>query len=64
MIAYFHQEKNDDNSYILIRIIERTPVRNTWLDRKLTQTNQYPSFIQMINRLRKKIGKQHPSQQS
>jgi exonuclease III len=29
---------------------------------KLTQTNQWPFSTQRINRLRKKLGKQHPSQ--
>jgi hypothetical protein len=31
-------------------------------DTKLTQTNQWPHSTQRINRLRKKLGKQHPSQ--
>jgi hypothetical protein len=34
----------------------------TWLDIKLTQTNQYPLNTQKINGLRKKLGKQYPSQ--
>ena len=29
---------------------------------KLTQTSQWPFCTQRINRLRKKLGKQHPSQ--
>jgi hypothetical protein len=32
-----------------------------WLDIKITQTNQYPSSTQRINRMRKKLGKQHLS---
>jgi predicted nucleic acid-binding Zn-ribbon protein len=32
------------------------------LDIKLTQTSQWPFSTQRINRLRKKLGKQHPSQ--
>ena len=41
-------------------------VRNSakWLDIKLTQTNQQLSSNQRINRLKKNLWKQHPSQQS
>ena len=34
------------------------------LDIKLTQTSQWPFSTQRINGMRKKLGKQHPSQQS
>jgi hypothetical protein len=32
------------------------------LDIKLTQTNQWPFFTPRLNRMRKKLGKQQPSQ--
>jgi hypothetical protein len=35
---------------------------NEVVDIKLTKTSQWPFSIQRINRLRKKLGKQHPSQ--
>jgi hypothetical protein len=56
MIVYIKDPKNSTRA--LLQWITSTK----WLDIKLTQTNQKPSCTQRINGLRKKLGKQHPSQ--
>ena len=56
MIVYLSDPKNSTRKLLNLIISAK------WLDIKLTQTNQWISSSQRLNRLRKKLGKQHPSQ--
>jgi hypothetical protein len=57
MIVYISDPKNSTRE--LLNLINSF---SEILDIKLTQTSQSPFSTQTINRLRKKLGKQHPSQ--
>jgi hypothetical protein len=57
MIVYISDPKNSIRE--LLNLINSF---SQYLDIKLTQTNKWPFSTQRINRTRKKLGKQHPSQ--
>jgi hypothetical protein len=56
MIVYISDPKNSTIELLNLKASMKE------LDVKLTQTSQWPFSTQRINRLRKKLGKQHPSQ--
>jgi hypothetical protein len=57
MIVYINDPNNSTREFLhLVNNLSK------WLDIKLTQTYHWSSSIQMINRPRKTLGKQHPSQ--
>jgi uncharacterized membrane protein len=56
MILYINGTQNSTRElFILINIFSEVA------GYKLTQANQWPFYTQRINRLTKKLGKQHPS---
>jgi hypothetical protein len=57
MIVYISDPKNSMRE--LLNLITASVHK---LDIKLTQTNQWPFSTQRINKLRRKLGKQHPLQ--
>ena len=61
ILVYISDPKNSTRE-LLNLINSRFRISVQWLDIKLTQANQWPFSTQRINRLRKKLGKQHHSQ--
>jgi hypothetical protein len=57
MIVYI-----SDRKIFTREILNQIKTSVKWLDIKFTQTSQWPFSTQRINRLRKKLGKQHPPQ--